>query len=220
MQAGAALPASIPPTRRLMVGPQSAGALPGPACYGRGGEYPTVTDANLLLGYLDPDRFLGGRFVLDRKAAAEAITRHVAEPLGIDVQTAAAGVFSIVNAKMADLVRKVTVERGHDPREFVLCAYGGLGPLHAPFYAQDLNAKAVIVPLGELSSVFSAYGIAMADILHVHELRSICANRSTTASSMACSSRWSALPTVSSRPTISTADRQMRRSSRSAMSGS
>lgn len=159
-----------PPTRRLMVGPQSAGALPGPACYGRGGEYPTVTDANLLLGYLDPDRFLGGRFVLDRKAAAEAIARHVAEPLGIDVQTAAAGVFSIVNAKMADLVRKVTVERGHDPREFVLCAYGGLGPLHAPFYAQDLHAKAVIVPLGELSSVFSAYGIAMADILHVHEL--------------------------------------------------
>jgi N-methylhydantoinase A len=119
---------------------------------------------------MDPDRFLGGRFKLDRAAAENALNRHVAKPLGITIEAAAAAIFSIVNAKMADLVRKVSVERGHDPRDFLVCAYGGLGPLHAPFYAADLNAKAVMVPLGELSSVFSAYGIAMADILHVHEL--------------------------------------------------
>jgi len=159
-----------PVSRRLVVGPQSAGASPGPACYGRGGEFPTTTDANLVLGYMDPERFLGGRFKLDRKAAENALYLHVAKPLGIKIEEAAAAIFAIVNAKMADLVRKVSVERGHDPRDFLVCAYGGLGPLHAPFYAADLSAKAVMVPLGELSSVFSAYGIAMADILHVHEL--------------------------------------------------
>lgn len=159
-----------PVTRRLMVGPESAGAVPGPACYGRGGRHPTVTDANLVLGFMDPDRFLGGRFKLDRQAAIDALQEHVAGPLGIDVEQAAAAIFAIVNAKMADLVRKITVERGHDPRDFALCAYGGLGPLHAPFYAGDLHVKALIIPLGELSSVFSAFGIAMADILHVREL--------------------------------------------------
>ena len=157
-------------SRRLLVGPQSAGAVPGPACYGRGGDLPTVTDANLVLGYMDPERFLGGRFVLSRDAATAALSKHIAEPLGISVEEAAIGVFSIVNAKMADLVRKVTVERGLDPRDFVLCAYGGLGPLHAPFYGQDLNVKAVMIPLGELSSVFSAYGIATADLMHVREM--------------------------------------------------
>ncbi len=157
-------------TRRLRVGPDSAGANPGPACYGRGGEFPTTTDANLVLGYMDAERFLGGRFKLDLAAARRALHIHVAAPLGIGIEEAAAAVFAIVNAKMADLVRKVSVERGHDPRDFAVCAYGGLGPLHAPFYSADLNARAVLVPLGELSSVFSAYGIAMADILHVHEL--------------------------------------------------
>src|SRR5437868_256676 len=105
---------------------------------------------------MDAERFLGGRFRLDREAAAVALSKHIAEPLAISVEQAAIGVFSIVNAKMADLVRKVTVERGHDPREFVLCAYGGLGRLPAPFYAKDLSVKAVVVLLGELSSVFSA----------------------------------------------------------------
>ncbi|MEZ0215406.1 MAG: hydantoinase/oxoprolinase family protein [Xanthobacteraceae bacterium] len=158
-----------PLTNRLSVGPQSAGAFPGPACYGRGGDYPTVTDANLVLGFMDPVGFLGGRYQLDRAAAERALQKHVAGPLGISVKDAAIGIFSIVNAKMADLVRKVTVERGHDPRDFVLCAYGGLGPLHAPFYASDLDAMAVLIPLGEISSAFSAYGVAMADVLHVHE---------------------------------------------------
>ena len=155
---------------RLTVGPNSAGASPGPACYGRGGVFPTTTDANLVLGYMDPDGFLGGRLKLDREAAEAALMQHVAAPLGITVEQAAAAIFAIVNAKMADLVRKVSVERGHDPRDFLVCAYGGLGPLHAPFFAGELNAKAVMVPLGELSSVFSAYGIVMADILHVSEL--------------------------------------------------
>ena len=158
-----------PRTRRVLVGPESAGAAPGPACYGRGGAYPTVTDANLVLGYMDPDHFLGGRFKLDRQAAVDALQRHVAEPMGISVEQAAAAVFAIVNAKMADLVRKITVERGYDPRDFTLCAYGGLGPLHAPFYAGDLHVKSLVVPLGELSSVFSAFGIATADILHVQD---------------------------------------------------
>jgi len=128
-----------------------------------------VTDANLVLGYMDPAQFLGGRLELSREAAIAAITKHVATPLGVSAEQAAIGIFSIVNAKMADLVRKITVERGLDPRDFVLCAYGGLGPLHAPFYGQDLNVKAVLIPLGELSSVFSAYGIATADLMHVRE---------------------------------------------------
>jgi N-methylhydantoinase A len=159
-----------PENGRLTVGPESAGAQPGPACYGQGGVMPTVTDAVLVLGYMHPDRFLGGRLTLDLDAAKRAIHQHVADPLNIDVMRAAAGIFAIVNAKMADLVRKVTVERGFDPRDFALCAYGGLGPLHAPFFAGDLSVKAVMVPLGELSSVFSAYGIATADILHVREV--------------------------------------------------
>lgn len=169
--AGGGSIASVDPvTKRLLVGPQSAGSQPGPACYGRGGKAPTVTDANLILGYMDPDRFLGGRFKLDREAALAALRDNVGTPLGVSAEEAAIGIFSIVNAKMADLVRKVTVERGLDPRDFVLCAYGGLGPLHAPFYGQDLNVKAIMIPLGELSSVFSAYGIATADLLHVREL--------------------------------------------------
>ncbi|WP_428031628.1 hydantoinase/oxoprolinase family protein [Ancylobacter sp.] len=158
-----------PVTKRLLVGPRSAGASPGPACYGRGGTHPTVTDANLVLGFMDPVNFLGGRFPLDRDAAEQALRAHVAEPLGVSVEEAAIGIFTIVNGKMADLVRKVTVERGHDPRDFVLCAYGGLGPLHAPFYAGDLDVKAVMIPLGEISSAFSAYGVAIADVVHVHE---------------------------------------------------
>jgi len=167
--AGGGSIASVGADRRLSVGPKSAGAVPGPACYGLGGDQPTVTDANLVLGYMDPAQFLGGRLELSREAAIAAITKHVATPLGVSAEQAAIGIFSIVNAKMADLVRKVTVERGLDPRDFVLCAYGGLGPLHAPFYGQDLNVKAVLIPLGELSSVFSAYGIATADLMYVRE---------------------------------------------------
>jgi N-methylhydantoinase A len=153
----------------LRVGPKSAGADPGPACYGRGGTRPTVTDADLLLGYIDPEYFLGGRRDLDAEAAREAMRTHVADHLDMSIEEAAAGVFEIVNGAMADLLRQMTVERGHDPREFSVLAYGGAGPLHAPFYADDLGAESVIVPLGDTAGVFSAYGIATSDLNWVEE---------------------------------------------------
>lgn len=154
----------------LRVGPKSAGADPGPACYGLGGDRPTVTDADLLLGYMNPDFFLGGRRRLDVDAARQAMVEHVADPLGMSVDEAAAGVFEIVNGAMADLLRQVTIERGHDPRNFSVLAYGGAGPLHASFYGDDLGAEAIVVPLGDTASVFSAFGIATSDISWVEEV--------------------------------------------------
>ncbi|MDZ4246050.1 MAG: hydantoinase/oxoprolinase family protein, partial [Dehalococcoidia bacterium] len=114
----------------LRVGPYSAGAVPGPVCYGKGGTEPTVTDADVVLGYIDPDFFLGGRIKLDKEAAAAAIKEKIAGPLGISVVEAAAGIRRVSDSQMADLLRKVTLQRGHDPREFVLFAYGGAGPTH------------------------------------------------------------------------------------------
>ena len=154
---------------RLKIGPQSAGADPGPACYAKGGSRPTLTDVDVVLGYIDPDRFVGGRMALNAERAQSAVAKHVAEPLGMTVEAAAAATFTIANARMSDLVRKVTVERGFDPREFALYAYGGLGPLHAPFYGMDLDVESIVVPLGQISSVFSAYGIAVSDLLHVYD---------------------------------------------------
>ena len=153
----------------LRVGPQSAGAVPGPACYGTGGELPTVTDADLLLGILDPDAFLGGRMTLDVDAAREAVRAHVADPLGIPVRKAAAGIKRIVDGRMGDLLRTVTLERGHDPRDFTLYAYGGAGPAHAPAFALDL-VDAVLVPATQ--SVHSALGAASSDIALRTELSS------------------------------------------------
>lgn len=153
----------------LRVGPRSAGAEPGPACYGRGGTEPTVTDADLLLGYLNPEYFLGGRRELDVEAAREAMKRQIADPLDVTVEEAAAGVFEIVNGAMADLLRQMTVERGHDPRQFSLLSYGGAGPLHAPFYGSDLGVESIVVPLGDTASVFSAFGIATSDVNAVAE---------------------------------------------------
>jgi len=154
----------------LRIGPDSAGADPGPACYGLGGTRPTVTDADLLLGYLSPEYFLGGRRDIDHDAAEAAMKEHVADPLDMTVEEAAAGVFEIVNAAMADLLRQMTIERGHDPRKFSVLAYGGAGPLHASFYADDLDARSVVVPLGDTASVFSAFGIATSDLNWVEEL--------------------------------------------------
>ena len=154
---------------RLRVGPESAGADPGPACYARGGERPTLTDVDVVLGYIDPQRFVGGRMALDAERARLAVAKHVAAPLGMTVDAAAAAAFTVANARMTDLVRKVTVERGFDPRDFALYAYGGLGPLHAPFFGTDLDVDPVVVPLGQISSVFSAYGIAVSDLLHVYQ---------------------------------------------------
>src|SRR5205823_10309212 len=105
---------------RLQVGPQSAGAEPGPACYGRGGTEPTVADALVVLGIIDPDNFFGGRYMLDKAKAHAAIAARIAKPPGLDVFDAAAGIYEVVTAKMCDLIRKVTVESGHDPREFCL----------------------------------------------------------------------------------------------------
>jgi N-methylhydantoinase A len=152
--------------RRLHVGPQSAGAQPGPACYGHGGTEPTVTDALVVLGFLDPDYFFGGRKKLDPVAAREAITEKVARPLGLSLMEAAAGIYEIVTAKMSDLIRKVTVESGYDPREFVLFAYGGAGPAHCALFSRPLGVRQIVVPY--TASVFSAFGVATSDILYTY----------------------------------------------------
>lgn len=152
----------------LSVGPRSAGAEPGPVCYGRGGREPTVTDADLLLGYLDPDYFPGGRHKLDRKAACDAIAVLGAR-LGLDVYETAAGINRVADTHMADLVRRETIEKGHDPRDFVLYSYGGGGPCHAGAFALELGCRQVVVPLADTASVFSAFGVASSDIVHVHE---------------------------------------------------
>jgi N-methylhydantoinase A len=155
-----------PSTGRLHVGPQSAGASPGPACYGTGGKTPTVTDANVVLGLLNPDGYLGGSKPLDRARAVAAIEEYIAGPLGIAVEAAASGIHEIANAHMADLIRATTVGRGMDPRRCALFAYGGAGPLHAYGFGQQ--AERVVVPAA--GSVFSAMGCAIADIVHAYEV--------------------------------------------------
>ena len=149
--------------RRLRIGPQSAGAAPGPACYALGGEEPTVTDADLVLGYLSPDRFLGGRMQLHADRAADAIKRRIGDPLfGGDTLAAAAGIRTVIDSQMADLIRKSTLERGHDPRDFVVFAYGGAGPVHAASYAEEVGVSRIIVPF--FATVHSAYGAARSDV--------------------------------------------------------
>jgi N-methylhydantoinase A len=147
----------------LRVGPQSAGANPGPACYGRGGAKATATDADLVLGVLDPDNFLGGRMKLDLKAAEEAIRRDVATPLGLSVVEAAWAIREVLDNRMADLLRRVTIERGYDPRDFVLFANGGAGPSHAWVLSQELGLDGFVVPAAATAQ--SAYGTANSDIL-------------------------------------------------------
>jgi|SRR5665213_1241177 len=148
---------------RLRIGPMSASADPGPACYGFGGQQPTVTDSDLVLGHISPDRFLGGRMALSYDAAASAIKKQVADPLfDGDVIAAAAGIRRIVDAQMADLIRKTTLQRGYDPRRFALMAYGGSGPVHAASYGADLGISEIIVPLN--APVHSAYGGALSDV--------------------------------------------------------
>jgi N-methylhydantoinase A len=146
----------------LTVGPDSAGAEPGPAAYALGGERPTVTDANLVLGLLDPGNFLGGRKKLDLDAAERAIAQHVAEPLSLTTQQAALGIVRVINAKMADGVRAVSVARGFDPREACLVAAGGAGPLHACGIADELEMDLILVP--SASSVFCAAGMVASNL--------------------------------------------------------
>lgn len=148
----------------LRMGPQSAGARPGPVCYGRGGTRPTCTDADLILGYLNPDFFLGGRMKLDKRDAAQAILRVIGEPLGLSVEEAAAGMVRVINVNMAAGVRKVTIERGYDPRDFPLVVAGGAGPVHGAMIALELEIPVVIVP--RISSIFCAAGMLMSDLQH------------------------------------------------------
>ena len=159
----------------LRVGPLSAGAVPGPVCYGRGGTEPTVTDAAVALGYLDPDYFLGGRLRLDGDAARQSL-EPIARRLGMSVVEAASGAARVVEHQMADLIRKVTVHKGYDPRDFAVFAYGGAGPVHAGVYARELGAQSLIVPLGGVCSLWSALGAATADLLHIYETVDILAS--------------------------------------------
>lgn len=149
---------------KLRVGPASAGSYPGPVCYQRGGTQVTVTDADVALGVIDPDNFLGGRMQIDKFSAEEAIRTQIAEPLGISVVEAAAGIREIVDARMADTLRELTVGRGHDPRDFDLYAYGGAGPMHCAGFGAELGVKSIVVPA--TSMAHSAYGALSADIHH------------------------------------------------------
>ncbi|QRP42951.1 hydantoinase/oxoprolinase family protein [Amycolatopsis sp. FDAARGOS 1241] len=156
-------------TGGLRVGPQSAGSEPGPASYGRGGTEPTVTDADVVLGFLRPAAFLDGRMPLDRDAAVSAVGR-LAEQLGMSLEETAAGILEINNMRAATVIRQQTLERGHDPRDYVLYAYGGAGPVHAFGYAAESGVREVIVPLGNGASTLSAYGIASGDVVLYKEL--------------------------------------------------
>ncbi len=149
----------------LRVGPLSAGADPGPACYGRGGDQATVTDANLLLGYLNPQRFAGGLMALDVGAAERAVD-VVARRLGLDTIAAASGIHRVVNARMADQIRLVTIKRGYDPRQFALVVLGGAGPVHGVPLAEEMGMAEVIVP--EAPGVLAAFGLLAAAIEHHH----------------------------------------------------
>jgi N-methylhydantoinase A/acetophenone carboxylase len=150
---------------RLEVGPQSAGSLPGPACYNLGGAAPTVTDADVALGYLDPDFYYGGKMKLDKAKAEQAIQQHIAQPLGVSVHEAAWLIRQVVEGNMASAIRKEVHLRGYDPEDFVLFAFGGGGPTHVAGYRQDIK-RAVIFPL---SPVFCALGSSIMDNIHVYE---------------------------------------------------
>lgn len=148
----------------LRVGPQSAGADPGPACYSKGGKLPTTTDANVVLGYLDPGFFAGGSMTLDAAAARGAIDEHIAQPMGLSVEEAAAGMYRVACNNMAQGVREVTIKRGFDPREFPYIPAGGAGPIHACLICSELEIPLQIVP--RESSVLCAFGMLMSELKH------------------------------------------------------
>ena len=148
----------------LEVGPESAGAVPGPACYSRGGSEPTITDCNLVLGLLSADNFLGGRMKLDTIKAHAAVERRIAEPLGISIEDAAEGIIRIIDVKMEEAIKAISTMRGHDLRDFYLLAFGGAGPLHAGRIARDLGMAGIVVPL--YPGVYSAIGLLMSDVKH------------------------------------------------------
>ncbi len=148
----------------LRVGPQSAGADPGPVCYGKGGSEPTVTDANLVLGRLNPNYFLGGEIKLDVERARAAIKEKCASPLGLDVVTCAYGIVEIANAAMVNALRLVSVQRGYDPRDFVLIAFGGAGPVHANRLAMEMEIPTTLIPMSP--GITSAMGLLVTDLKH------------------------------------------------------
>jgi N-methylhydantoinase A len=162
--AGGGSIAWVDPGGALRVGPHSAGADPAPVCYGQGGTEPTITDANLVLHRIDPDHFLGGEMRLDEGAAYRAIKEKCADPLGLDVVEVALGIVEIANTAMVNAVRRISVQRGYDPRDFVLVAFGGAGPLHANRLAVELEIPTVLVPMSPGTT--SAMGLLVTDLKH------------------------------------------------------
>lgn len=165
--AGGGSIAHVDQAGRLQVGPKSAGANPGPACYGKGGELPTVTDANVVLGYIDPDFFLGGATKLRKDLAEQAIRVHVAEPLGLSVPEAAAAIYEVINANMASGTDVAFAKRGYDPRDFALCAAGGAAAVHAVPIMQELRIRKLIVP--KVAPTYCAYGMQFCDLRHDYQ---------------------------------------------------
>ncbi len=153
-----------PETGLIKVGPQGAGSSPGPICYGMGGTAVTVSDADLILGYLNEDCFLGGRMSLAKQPALQALEEKIARPMNMTVAEAASGIYRITNSHMSDLIRRATVERGYDPREFTLFAFGGAAPVHAGRYAAELGIKEIVVPL--TASVHGAAGLVSSDVVY------------------------------------------------------
>ena len=150
-------------TNTIRVGPRSAGSVPGPVCYGRGGTEPTVTDADLVLGLLDPDKDLAGGVKLDLDAATRSL-QDLGARAGLSAVECAAGIVRIVDNRMEDLLRRVTLQKGHDPRDFSVWAFGGAAGLHAGLYAGHLGVRNIVVPMSSLASVWSAYGIALSEL--------------------------------------------------------
>jgi N-methylhydantoinase A len=166
ISAGGGTIAWVDPVGTLRCGPHSAGAEPGPACYARGGTQPTITDANVVLGYLSPTYFLGGRVPLDPARSEAAIRERVAGPLGLDLDAAAAGIVRLINVQMAHGVRAVSSERGYDLRDFAIVAFGGAGPVHAAAIAEELGIPNVLVP--RYPGLTSALGLLMSDVRHAY----------------------------------------------------
>ena len=162
--AGGGSLASVSPYGMLEVGPESAGSKPGPACYGKGGERPTVTDANLVLGYLNPGAVLGGSIRLDLERARRAVARHVATPLGISIEQAAWGIHAIVNTNMVNGIRRVSVERGYDPRDFALICAGGASGVHIAALGTEMGCDTILIP--KVASGLCAFGQTISNVKH------------------------------------------------------
>ena len=162
--AGGGSIAHIDTMGRINVGPESAGAEPGPVCYGKGGNQPTVTDADLVCGFLNPLHLLGGKTILDRNAAKISFEKNIAEPLGMSVELAAAGVLRLINARMADEIRVQAAKKVIDLTEFTLVPFGGAGPVHAAMVADEIGIQRILVPPNP--GAFSALGLLCSAIVH------------------------------------------------------